>query len=335
MPQDSVGSKATLDASIIPVGTSVSVKVPASSANLGPGYDSLGISLAYFDELRVTRISQGLEFELTGEGADVVPHDVTHLVVRAMQQCWAVLGIEELPGLRIVAHNRIPHSRGMGSSASAIVAGVAAANALLPVELRLNSQQLLQVCSDMEGHPDNVAPSLLGNFVISWGTAADWHSLPVSVHPQILPVVAIPDYEVSTQRARELIPAQLSHTDAARNSGRTALLSQALTTSPEYLFDATVDFLHQGFRAQAMAPSAALVDFLRSKGHAAVTSGAGPTVMIFAVGEDERRRVMEAIERAQHEPTIGSYKHQDLAWTVLPVNIDTEGVIVLEEESHR
>lgn len=318
---------------IIPVGTTVHVKVPASSANLGPGYDSLGISLGYYDELIFTRIESGLEFELSGEGADEVPRDETHLVVKAMQAAWKAVGLFELPGLKVTAHNKIPHSRGMGSSASAIVAGVAGANAMLPEDIQLDEDAVLQICSGMEGHPDNVAPSLYGNLVISYGDSSGWHSLPVPVHPDVLPVVAVPDYEVPTKVARGLIPETVPHREAASNSGRAALLTQALSTYPEFLFAGTKDLLHQPYRATAMKPSAELVKALRGRGYAAVISGAGPTVMTFAVGQDERTAVIDAIEEFSKAPTIGNHEGRNLSWRVLPVEIDTEGVMITREES--
>ncbi|QRZ62559.1 homoserine kinase [Rothia sp. ZJ932] len=313
---------------IIPVGASVTVSVPASSANLGPGYDSLGVSLAYFDELTVTRIEQGLEFELTGEGSDEVPHDETHLVIKAMQTAWKAVGLFELPGLRLKAENKIPHSRGMGSSASAIVAGVVAANALLPQEVQLDADAVLQICSGMEGHPDNVAPSLYGNLVISYGDEEGWHSLPVAVHERIKPVVAVPDYEVPTKVARGLIPETVPHRDAAANSGRAALLTQALSSSPEFMVAATKDLLHQSYRATAMKPSAALVAVLRGHGYPAVISGAGPTVMVFARGEEERASVIATIENFAATAPASVYHDRRLTWRVLPVEIDTQGVIV-------
>lgn len=326
------GSRQPLSPRDILQGAKVTVKVPASSANLGPGYDSMGISLAYYDELTVERLaSETLEFDLSGEGTENVPHDSSHLVVQAMHRCWSAVGMQTMPGIRLIAHNRILHSRGMGSSASAIVAGIVAANALLPESAQLSINELFQLCSDMEGHPDNVAPSLFGNLVISWGETSNWEYLSIPVSADVTPVVAIPDYEVSTKMARALIPATVPHAEASQNSARAALLVQALSHAPQYLLAGTQDYLHQNYRAEAMAPSAALVTHLRELGFPAVISGAGPTVMVFARGEDERRGVIAQIERAQQLPTIGEHEGAQLSWRVLPVNIDTEGVIVLGE----
>lgn len=218
----------SLHISDIPVGASVKVRVPATSANLGPGYDSMGLGLGFYDELVVERIESGLEFELSGEGSADVPRDESHLVLQAMKAGFAAAGLDELPPVKLIADNKIPHSRGMGSSASAIVAGVAAASGLLPEEHRLSREQMLQVASDMEGHPDNVAPAIYGNLSVSWGEMGNWKTLIIPVHPDVRPVVAVPDYEVSTKLARSLIPAQMPHVEAVANSARAALLVRTL-----------------------------------------------------------------------------------------------------------
>ena len=235
-----------------------------------------------------------------------------------------------MPPLKLIADNKIPHSRGMGSSASAIVAGVAAASALLPEEHRLDRERMLQVASDMEGHPDNVAPAIYGNLSVSWGQLGEWHSLIIPVHPQVRPVVAVPDYEVSTKLARSLIPAEIPHARAAANSARAALLVRSLSDAPEYLMDATVDYLHQGYRVPAMEPSAALVAFLRERGLATVISGAGPTVLTFARGEEQVQQTAEAIAEFEAQSPASEVDGRRLNWRVLPLEIDTEGVIVTQ-----
>ena len=296
----------------IPVGKTVTVKVPASSANLGPGYDTLGVALGFYDELRVERISEGLEFELSGEGSEAVPRDETHLVIQAMHAAFA------------------RDSRGMGSSASAIVAGVAAASGLLPEHAQLSRDQILQVASDLEGHPDNVAPSVYGSLSISWGELGDWRSLVVPVHSAVVPIVAVPDYEVSTKLARSLIPAEIPHEQAAANSGHAALLIQALSQAPEYLMDATVDYLHQGYRIPAMRPSAALVAYLRDRQLPAVISGAGPTVLTFSRSCEEVAAAQRAIAEFEATHEGSEYEGRRLSWRVMPLEIDAEGVIVTQ-----
>ncbi|MHC5558136.1 homoserine kinase [Kocuria sp. U4B] len=303
------------------IGQRVALSVPASTGNVGPGYDSLGLALGHYDDLAVTVLEDGLEFELHGEGSEAVPRDADHLVVRAMRAAFRAAGVEELPGLRLEATNRIPHGRGMGSSATAVVGGVLAANALLPADRALDDARLLQVAAAMEGHPDNVAPSLYGGLVISWADAAGWRSVPVAVHEDVVPVVAIPDFEVPTRLARSLLPAQVPHHDAAVNAGRTALLVEAMTRRPDLLLPATEDRLHQPYRAAAMPPSARLMRGLREGGLAAMISGAGPTVLVLAAGPAQAREA----ERAVAELAPGGGHDHPVAWRVLRLRVDGRG----------
>ena len=189
---------------------------------------------------------------------------------------------------------------------------------------------MLQVASDMEGHPDNVAPAIYGNLSVSWGEMGNWKTLIIPVHPEVHPVVAVPDYEVSTKLARSLIPEQMPHVEAVANSARAALLVRTLSDAPEYLMDATVDYLHQGYRVTAMEPSAVLVAYLRSQGFAAVISGAGPTVLTFAHGDEQVRQVQEAIAEFEATHPCSAIVDRRLNWRVLPLEIDTEGVIVTQ-----
>ncbi|WP_229577454.1 homoserine kinase [Kocuria rhizophila] len=313
-----------------PVGTWVRVSVPASTGNVGPGFDSLGLALEHRDTVTVTRIAHGLEFELHGESAQDVPRTAEHLVLRAAQAAFDAAGAGALPPVRLSAHNVIPHGRGMGSSASAVVAGVLAGNTLLPRALRLDADTVLQVCSALEGHPDNVAPTLLGGLTISYEEQGRFHSVPVRVHPDVVPVVAVPDFEVATSVARGLLPEHVPHHDAAVNAGRAALLVTALGQRPELLLPATRDLLHQDYRARAMTPSHDLVTGLRERGHAALISGAGPTVLVLAHGE----RAARAAEAAVAELTAGAASAAlaeggtPVAWRVRALRVPTEGAKV-------
>ena len=313
-----------------PLGATVTVEVPASTGNVGPGFDSLGLALGHYDTVRVTRIASGLEFDLTGEGTDGIPRTSEHLVLRAMQAAFDAAGAGALPPLRLEAHNVIPHGRGMGSSASAVVAGVLAANALLPIRSRLNPDEVLQVCSRLEGHPDNVAPTLLGGLTVSWEETSRFHSAPVDVHPDVVPVVAIPDFEVATAVARGLLPDTVAHRAAAVNAGRAALLVVALGGRPELLLPATFDLLHQRYRAQAMAPSAALVEGLRERGHAALISGAGPTVLVLANGPQGAERAAEAVRAIAADAASPAHSHHGgrVSWRVLTLHVPREGAKV-------
>ncbi|MFT4299576.1 MAG: homoserine kinase [Aeromicrobium sp.] len=261
----------------------VTVRVPATSANLGPGFDALGLALDLYDELTVEATESGLHIDVIGEGAGEVPLDDSHLVVRSMNLAFDLLG-ERPGGLWLTCRNVIPHGRGLGSSAAAIVSGIVAARALARGEDRLDDAALFQLATDIEGHPDNVAPALFGGLTISWvdGAAAAVQRLDV----QVPVTVFVPPTPVSTQEARGLLPDSVPHGDAVFNAGRAALLVAALTQAPERLISATEDRLHQGYRSTAMPESYRLVRALRVDGVPAVISGAGPTVLAFARGID-------------------------------------------------
>lgn len=262
------------------VGGPVRVSVPATSANLGPGFDSLGLALTMRDELEAEVIDSGLVVEVHGAGADDVPRDESHLVVRSMRAAFDVMGAQP-PGLRLSCTNVIPHARGLGSSSAAIVAGVVLARALVAGgTLLMDDDAAFALTARLEGHPDNVAPAFHGGFVIS-GREDDFYAVSSPVDPRIEVVVFVPPTPVSTEVARGLLPAAVPHADAAADAGRTALLVAALAGQPEQLWRGTRDYLHQDYRRPAMPDSLALVDALRADGVAATVSGAGPTVLAF------------------------------------------------------
>ncbi|MEC5178920.1 homoserine kinase [Arthrobacter sp. CG_A4] len=321
-----IPAESAAGAPAIPAGQLVTVRVPATSANLGPGYDSLGLALSLHDTLTVETLASGeLEFELSGEGAQTLPRDASHLVVKAITEALHRLGFRH-EGLRITADNVNPHGRGLGSSASAVVAAVTAANALVPEASRRDKDWILQLTSEMEGHPDNVAPAIFGGLALSWQDSDRYSSTRAAVAGSVIPVVAVPDFELSTAAARALLPASVGHHAAAMNSGRAALLIHALTQKPEFLLPGTRDYLHQSYRAQAMRPSADLIAALRREGHAAVVSGAGPTVLVLANGAVQARTVVDFIGSftAGNTPEVG--------WHVMTLAVDGEGAKV---EVHR
>ena len=258
----------------------VTVEVPATSANLGPGYDCLGLALEVSDTLVGEVVGDGLEVTVDGEGEDL-ERDESHLVVRAMRAAFEAMG-EQPPGLRLSCTNRIPHSRGLGSSSAAIVGGIVLARALVADGARmLDDGQALSLANRIEGHPDNVAPALLGGFVISGQAGEAVWAQNAPIDPSISAVVLVPPYGVRTELARGLLPDVVPHADAAANTGRAALLVAALGGRPALLLRATEDFLHQQQREPAMPESIALVAELRARGIPAVVSGAGPTVLAF------------------------------------------------------
>jgi homoserine kinase len=260
----------------------VRVRVPGSSANLGPGFDTLGLALGLYDEVEVSAASDGLSVEVVGEGAGQVPCDDAHLVVRAMRTAWNIVG-DAPGGIRMRCRNAIPHSRGLGSSAAAAVAGAVAAVALSGRDPALETDVLLQVTAGMEGHADNAAASLLGGLVVAWETAGNtaerFHAVRLDCHPDIRPIALVPALESSTSTTRGLLPDRVPLVDAAFTGSRTALAVLAFTERTELLMPATEDRLHQGYRRPAYPESADLVDALRAHGVPAVISGAGPTVL--------------------------------------------------------
>jgi homoserine kinase len=259
----------------------VRVRVPATSANLGPGFDALGLALGLYDDV-VVRVTDepGLTVDVAGMGAGSVARNVRNLVVRAMYAAFKQLGGRPR-GLEVVCANRIPHGRGLGSSAAAIVAGVVAARALVAGgNERMDNEAALALASELEGHPDNVAACLLGGLTVAWTGEDRGHAISLPVSADLAPVAFIPGTSSSTRAARRMLPEAVPHADASRNAGRAALLVAALAGHTGLLMTASEDRLHQQYRAPAMPASYALVQRLRSDGRAAVTSGAGPTVLV-------------------------------------------------------
>lgn len=267
-------------------GSVVRVAVPATSANLGPGFDALGLALQWHDVVEVEVRPDGLEVSVSGVGADDVPWDERHLVVRAVCATFEALG-QPSPGLAVRCANSVPHGRGLGSSAAAIVAGVLAARSLAGADL--DDEAVLALAARLEGHPDNVAACLLGGLTIAWTAGGASRAVRLEVHPDVRTVVCVPDGQLATEAARGLLPDVVPHGDAARTAGRAALLVEALTRRPrpDLLLDATEDALHQQYRAAAMPATMALVEDLRARGLPAVLSGAGPAVLVLATGEQD------------------------------------------------
>lgn len=274
------------------LGVPVTVRVPASAANLGPGFDCFGLALGRFDQVTVTRTGTAdLRIRVRGVGAGQVPDDATHLVVRAVHLVWSRAAAADPRsglGLRIDCLNRIPHGGGQGSSAAAIVAGLVAGRALLPDPGVLSDGDLLELGSELEGHPDNVAPALFGGFTLAFTDAAGRvRAVRRDVHPEVTATVFTAAGSSSTRHSRTLLPPVVPHADAAANTAAGALLVHALTADPCWLFEATGDRLHQQFRAPAMPDTAALLADLRAAGHAAVVSGAGPAVLVLGTGHSQ------------------------------------------------
>ncbi len=288
-------------------GQKVTVSVPATSANLGPGFDCLGLTLGVSDRLTVTATTEpGVRLAVTGCGAGEVPEDESHLVVRAIRRAIDNLGMEQPPGLRLSGHNAIPHGRGLGSSAAAVVAGLAAGSVLgrhlgvipeagageaTPGEptasqgcqagfSRSQQAELLRLATEFEGHPDNAAAAIYGGLTVAWTSPTEPHAVDICPHPAVAALLLVPSTRLATSTARAALPSQVSHADAALTAGRAALLMVAMTQNPGLLLDATEERLHQEQRAAAMPQTVELLHALRGRGLAAVVSGAGPSLLV-------------------------------------------------------
>jgi homoserine kinase len=290
----------------------VQISVPATSANLGPGYDALGLALDLRDLLTAEVTGDQLSVTVAGHGAADVALDETHLVVRAMRAGFEAMNAHPA-GLRLICENHIPHARGLGSSSAAIVGGIAAARSLVAGgSLLLDDHSVFALAADLEGHPDNVAPAVFGGLTIAGREDGVWFAVPAAVDPRISAVVFVPPSGVETATARGLVPRDITHADAAANAGRVGLLVAALNAHPEHLHLATRDWLHQDFREPAMPESLALVRSLRAEGVPAVVSGAGPSVLAF----DTVVPVDELVGRCPE------------GWTSVPLSVSAGGVRV-------
>ncbi len=291
----------------------VRVRVPATSANLGPGYDSMGLALGLYDDVVVRVADSGLHVDIAGEGAETLPRDEEHLLVRSLRTAFDLLGGQPR-GLEVVCANRIPHGRGLGSSSAAICAALMAARAVTTGgESRLDDRAMLELATEIEGHPDNVAACLLGGFTLAWTEGGAARAVRLRPAESVVPVVFVPEKPLLTETARGLLPRMVPHVDAAANAGRAALLVEALTRRPELLMAATEDRLHQEYRAPAMRESTELVARLRADGVPAVISGAGPTVLALVEGD-----MAEKIARSAGEH-----------WTANRLDFDGAGASVL------
>jgi homoserine kinase len=300
----------------------VTVAVPATSANLGPGFDAFGLALSLHDVITAQVTPSGLSIEVTGEGAAAADAGEQHLVVRAMRTAFAHLGAQP-PGLALSARNEIPQGFGLGSSAGAICAGLLAARALAGPAGRaaLPDDAVLALATRLEGHPDNVAACLAGGLTIAWHPPGSPGARLARLMPcrGLAPVLCVPATPLPTVTARQVLPPQVPHADAAANSARAALLVAALTGQPDLLMAGTEDFLHQGYRAASMPATARLIAALRAAGLPAVVSGAGPAVLVLAMDGSPGIAGVAAIAAADED-----------SWRVLPLRVDAAGAAITD-----
>jgi homoserine kinase len=295
----------------------VTVRVPATSANLGPGFDALGLALSLYDLVETQITERGLVIEVSGTGQDTAAAGEKHLVVCAMRAAFEVLGSQP-PGISLRCVNQIPQGFGLGSSAGAIVAGLLAARALWPGDQALDAPALLRLATRLEGHPDNVAACLAGGLTIAWTGASGVNAVRLTPSDRLAPVLCVPEAPVATEVARRALPPTVPHADAAANAARAALLIAGLTADPALLMDATEDFLHQRYRAESMPASAGLVARLRAAGVPAVLSGAGPSVLaLTGSGSGPGPEVVRAVAAGT-----------DGQWRVCALTVDPDGATV-------
>ena len=296
----------------------VRVRVPATSANLGPGFDCMGLALAHYDTIEIRALgSPEVIVEVTGEGAGELPTGEDHLVVRAIRAALDEVGAPQV-GLHLVCENRIPHGRGMGSSAAAVVAGILAVRMLIGDPTALGNTRAFKIATLFEGHPDNAAPAILGGATVSWTGPDGPHASQVPLHPDLSPVLLVPQERCATRTARGVLPPTVPHADAAFTAGRAALLVQAMCHRPELLFAATEEKLHQEYRAGVMPHTWSLVRELRAAGQAAVVSGAGPSILVL-----ERTSDGDAAAGVRQEILA----HAAEPWTVLTPGVATDGAL--------
>jgi homoserine kinase len=289
----------------------VVVRAPATIANLGPGFDCLGLAIAWHNEIRIER-DPSVELSVTaaGQGADQVPRNGSNLAVRAIAK---ILG--EPRGLRVHLTNAIPFGRGFGSSAAAIVGGLVAARALAPDADVWDADALVAIAAEMEGHADNVAPCVHGGAVVAAGRTV----MPLGVPERIGAVVCVAPSALATEAARKLLPSSVPLADAAATAGRAALLAASLASDdPSRLLEATEDVLHQPPRFELMPDSGRLVGALRRDGIAAFLAGAGPSVAALVASSD----LEAATEAARRTAPDG--------WEVRQAGIDAPGAVVVE-----
>ncbi|WP_311777390.1 homoserine kinase [Trueperella abortisuis] len=257
------------------------VRVPASSGNLGPGFDSMGMAHDVWDEVSATLTTGPSKVLVVGEGHDTLPKDDSHLIIRVMRETFEWVGAPAA-GIELVCRNSIPHGKGMGSSAAAIVAGVMLVREMLGTPADFTLERVLDIAATYEGHPDNAAPAIYGGATLSWAEGEHYRTTRLEVSPQVKTTLLVPHEVLPTTTARAVLPPTVPHADAAFNAGRAALLTHALASEPALLFAATEDRIHQGYRADSMPHTAAMLSALREAGWPAVISGAGPTILVFA-----------------------------------------------------
>ncbi len=302
--------------------SSVMVSVPATTANLGPGFDCIGAALTEYNHFEFTLLDTDtldLSITVTGKEASRVSCDRTNLVYQSFVQFYQHLK-KTPPNVAIDIQLGVPLARGLGSSATAIIGGLVAGNQLAGEPLCLS--EIMELAIAIEGHPDNVVPALLGNCQLSVGETGNWQICPIAWHPDLIPVVAIPNFELSTQQARSVLPNHLSRQDAIFNIAHLGLLIKALeTANSDWLIMALDDKLHQPYRQQLITGYDDLKTAALSAGaYGMVISGAGPT-LLGLTPPNQAEKVVSAMANV--------WMNQGIEAEVRSLSIDSHGTKVL------
>ena len=295
----------------------IDIRIPATSANLGAGFDALGLALNYYNYVRMEESDKAEIISLDGT---VVPTDESNLIYASAKSLYEICG-KDFKGLHIEQTNNIPMTRGLGSSSACIIAGLAGANRLMGNLLSLD--EMVNLSAQIEGHPDNTAPALLGGIVTAVFDGKVVHWVKQEVHPSLKFVVIIPDFELKTEKARACLPTEVSHKDAVYNLSRAALFSASLLTGKyENLRTAVHDKLHQPYRMELIPHGREVFDIAYSLGaYASYLSGAGPSIM--AIVDDENKYFTGKMRFSLDNIGLSS-------WQVKELVIDNEGTTITE-----
>lgn len=306
---------------------SIWVRVPGTSANCGPGFDSIGLACTVYNDLQLKLTEEpGCKITISGAGAENIPCDERNIVWQSIQYVLKKAHMEDTyKGAVIHMENNVPLSRGLGSSATAIVAGLKGANALL--NNRFTRKELLQFATAIEGHPDNVAPAIYGGFTISATTRGDVECFTLIPKMRLKLVVAVPDFPLSTKKAREVLPKEVSMQDAINNISRAAMMTAALCKGNEkFLRNVFDDALHQPYRASLIPGMYDVFGAAKKAGAlGASLSGAGPCLIAYCL---QRRHVEEAVGQAMKETFAQHGVHAD----ILIMDLDTRGAHIMNDK---
>lgn len=300
----------------------VSVRVPATSANCGPGFDTLGLACTLYNDITYEIVDgKGFQLEVIGEGAEYLKPYGRNLAFASFLKVWNNITNNERIALKVSMNNRIPMSRGLGSSSSAIVAGLYAANALC--NDYYSKEQLLDIATEIEGHPDNVAPAIYGGFTISYMEQEKAHSLRLLPAKPLKFIAVVPERKLPTILARQAIPETVLHKDAVYNISRASLLVGALLGGRyEFLQMALNDKLHQPYRAHLIPGLDDVFSAAKDAGaYNAIISGAGSTIMAYADPKSDCDIIGEAMVKAF------AANNEKAIYHIL--DLDTEGVKII------